>query len=131
MQNNNEGNINKNLQTKQTAVNFVNYYYNSWISNPLLLNDSLIKHFSCLKYEDKEYMHMGFITFMNDFRSGGAFNIIPLKMEYIDSGSRRIDINMIGNMSDNNSTKLFSQTFSICYNPKSKWFIKNSTLIIM
>ena len=124
-------NINQKIDIGKTAFEFVNYFYTNWKVNPIALNTSVIRKFSVLKNENCEYKGLNFTYFMNTLKTGAVFDIAPKKMEYLDSGSRRIDISVFGNISKNGVIKNFFQTFSICYHPKNNWFIKNSTLMIL
>ena len=67
------------------------------------------------------------IPFLNNF-SRYNYRVNLNKYNYIDSGSRRIDISIIGTMTSQNETINFNQTFIIC-NQDDSWYIKNSILM--
>ena len=118
-------NINSFININQTATEFVKYFYSSLSETPQqLIDDGCIYHHTIFKYNGEKYCQDGLIQLL-DFLRQNTFNIF--NMECIDSGSRRIDINILGQI---NAKNMFSQTFSLCHQ-KTHWIIKNSTLIII
>lgn len=124
-------NINQKINICQLSNEFIKYFYNIWNTDPNIFYDSIIKIFSCLKFENVEYKGEKFIIFLNNLKTKINFKIEPLKLEFLNSGSRRIEISVIGNIYYDNNISIFFQTFSICHHPKKDWFIKNSTLMII
>ena len=123
------------------ATQFVNYFYQSWVSNPSgLITDNIIKPYSKLQYNDNMYEGSDFVEQLTSFASPG-FQFVDCKWEVLDSGSRQIYILVTGIIKNDfltqqNKFKNFSQSFMIAYagenNKKSlkKWVLMNSLLII-
>jgi hypothetical protein len=110
------------------AENFIQYYYNKWLTNTdELYNNGLITNYTKFKYDKKEYIGNDFILFLKETKN---ININILKFDIVDSKSRNIYIMVIGKINDNN----FSQSFNMIYNgkknDKSEWSIINSILIL-
>ncbi len=118
-------NINSFININQTATGFLQYFYSTLATTPqLLIDNGTLYQYTTFKYDGNEYTQQKLIELL-DFLRQYAYNIS--KMECIGSGSRRIDINVVGLI---NGKNIFSQTFSLCHQ-KTHWVIKNSTLIVM
>jgi hypothetical protein len=118
-------NINNFINITETATEFVKYFYSTLSTTPQVLIDSgIFKEYTIFKYEGKKYLNNELIKLLG-FLHQHSYTIT--NMECIESGARRIDINVVGKINDQ---YLFSQTFSICHQ-KTHWVIKNSTLIIL
>jgi hypothetical protein len=89
----------------------------------------MILHFSKIAFEKKIYKGDDFVNLLNGMKQNNPIINIS-KFEYLDSGSRRIDISLFGTININNNIKNFSQTFLIA-NHNDKWYIHNSIIIIL
>ena len=132
---NNGDNINQNIDIPTVVNNFVNYYYSTITTAPnKLAQDKIIREYSAIKYQQQKLQGDDFIKLIQSMHAQNlTYNYI--QMNFIDSGSRRIDISVIGTISNNTQgilawQKNFSQTFLLSHN-KDGWFIKNSILIII
>lgn len=132
---NNGSNINQNIDIPTVVNNFVTYYYSTITTIPCkLAHDKIIREYSAIKYQQQKLQGDDFIKLIQSMHSQNlTYNSI--QMNFIDSGSRRIDISVIGTIGNNTQGTLgccknFSQTFLLSHN-KEGWFIKNSILIIL
>lgn len=127
--NNQCNNINQKIDISNIVNQFIKTFYSMWITDTKKLAQSgLIKSFSSIKYENNKYSGPEFFKVLNILK-GPKININVSSFNFIDSGSRRIDICVIGQMTNSlNITKNFTQTFLISH-LKDSWFIKNSILI--
>lgn len=122
-------NINQTIDISNVVNQFITTFYNVWLSNPFELKSrGMILHFSKIAYEKKIYKGDNFINLLNEMKQSNP-QISITKFEYLDSGSRRIDISLFGTIKINNITKNFSQTFLIA-NHNDKWYIHNSIIIL-
>jgi hypothetical protein len=119
----NSFNINSYIDTEKVAIDFINYYMLNIKNIQQMIDDNVIQHFTTLKYNNIEYKGNVLLKLLEDF---GNNNIEIIKIESKDSGSRRIDISVIGKLNE----QIFSQTFLLC-NKYKIWFLKNSILIIL
>tara|TARA_B110000977_G_scaffold201234_1_gene294894 strand:- start:12585 stop:13025 length:441 start_codon:yes stop_codon:yes gene_type:complete len=128
--NNNGNNIIQKIDIKQTVDNFIAFYYSSLNTNPnQLASSNVLRGYSSIKYDGvkhsgKEYFDLVCNFFKNNIKMN------PIKVDFIESGSRRIDISLIGAASNKIDNKQFTQTFLLSHNEKG-WFVKNSILIIV
>jgi hypothetical protein len=123
-------NINQIIDISVVVNQFINTFYNLWLTNTSeLKNIGVILHFSKIAYEKKIFKGDDFINLLNGLKQNGL-QINISKFEYLDSGSRRIDISLFGTITSNNITKNFNQTFLLAYH-NEKWYIHNSILIIL
>jgi len=110
---------------------FVNLFYTSWMTDlNEIIQPKILRQYSSIKYDGKTFKGEDFYTLLLSYQMGDKFVVNILKLEFIDSGSRRIDISVFGKMTKGTIEKHFSQTFILCNN-KDEWFIKNSILIII
>jgi hypothetical protein len=123
MTNPNSFNINAFIDTEKVAIDFVNYYFENIKNIQKMIDDNVIKHFTTIKYNSVEYKENNLIELLQHF---GLNNIEVLKIESKDSGSRRIDISVIGKING----QIFNQTFLLC-NSNNIWYLKNSILIVL
>lgn len=124
---NNGDNILHKINANDVVNEFINFYYTSFNTNPdNIINN--IREFSTLKYDGNKYDGKEFYNMICTFYKQQV-KMLPKNIEFIDSGSRRIDISVIGVAADNKLSKNFSQTFLISHS-KEGWYIKNSILII-
>lgn len=121
----------------QVASEFINYFYQIWITNPTqLFTDNIIKSYSKLKYNECMYEGDKFIELLAEFASH-RIQFADCKYEILDSGSRQIYILVTGtiiNSSSPETKKNFSQSFMIAYAGEKhirKWTLMNSLLIII
>lgn len=126
---NNGDNIVQKIDINSIVKEFINFYYTSFNNNPIdLINHKMIREYSSLKYKGIKYNGEKFFNTIINF-TNGKIKMVPQIIEFMDSGSRRIDISILGVVSDNKQSKNFNQTFLISHN-KDGWYIKNSILII-
>ena len=124
---NNGDNILHKINANDVVNQFIQFYYTSFNTNPdNIINN--IREFSTLKYSNQKYDGKEFYNMVCTFYKQQV-KMLPKNVEFIDSGSRRIDISVIGVAADNKLSKNFSQTFLISHS-KEGWYIKNSILII-
>lgn len=124
---NNGDNILHKINVNDVVNEFIKFYYTSFNTNPdNIINN--IREFSTLKYSNQKYDGKKFYNKVCIFHKQQV-RMLPKNVEFIDSGSRRIDISVTGVASDNKLSKNFSQTFLISHS-KDGWYIKNSILII-
>ena len=123
----------------QVASDFMGYFYNTWFNNPssMYSNSSpnngceVIKPYSKLLYEGVQYEGIQFVQFLENFaKSGVKFNVN--KYDVFDSGSRMIQIHVLGTLTNNVEVKQISQFFLLVYQGEkdNKWTLMNSTLVI-
>ena len=121
------------FDARTVANDFINYYYNNSFTNiEKLVNDQVIKPYSKLLYEGVQYEGIQFIQFLNNFaKSGVKMNIN--KYDVFDSGSRMIQIHVLGSLTNNTEAKIISQFFLLIYQGEkdNKWALTNSTILIM
>lgn len=124
------------FNAKQVASDFMGYFYNMWFNDPNSMYSSsyngcnLIKPYSKLLYEGVQYEGSEFIQFLENFaKSGVKFNVN--KYDVYDSGSRMIQIHVLGTLTDTVERPL-SQFFLLVYQGEkdNKWTLMNSTLLI-
>ena len=117
-------NINSFVNHKKVATDFITNYFNFQNTNVQgLIDNNLLKEYTVLKYNEIEYQHNELISLLCQFQ---AHNFQVTKFDFITSGSRRIDINVLGLI---NSSIHFSQSFIICYE-NDIWYLKNSIFLI-
>lgn len=127
----NGDNIIQKIDYSVITKNFVNLFYASWMTDlNNLLQSKILCKYSSIKYEGKTFKGGDFYKLLLSYQMGDKFVINILKLDFIDSGSRRIDISVFGKITKGHIEKHFSQTFILCNN-KNIWFIKNSILIII
>jgi hypothetical protein len=127
---NNGDNIIQKINIQKTVTDFVDFYYSNLNTNPNnLASSTILREYSSIKYNGKKCSGKDYFELINTFFKNGV-NMNPTNFEFIDSGSRRIDISLIGIATDKSVRKQFTQTFLLSHN-KQGWFIKNSILIIV
>ena len=128
-----EGQSIKHYDGTTVAIQFINYFYQSWLNNPdILINDTVVKPFTKFKINNNVYSGNDFIQVLKHFRSED-FKILDCKYEIFDSGSRQVYILVSGIIQNNYITKQFSQSFMIAYvgenKGSNKWTLMNSIFI--
>jgi len=127
----NGDNIIQKIDYSVITQQFVNLFYTSWMTDlNKLIHPKILRQYSSIKYEGKIFTGEDFYKLLLSYQMDDKFIINVLKLDFIDSGSRRIDISVFGKMTKGIIKKHFSQTFILCNN-KDEWFIKNSILIII
>tara|TARA_B100000768_G_scaffold180254_1_gene199719 strand:- start:282 stop:716 length:435 start_codon:yes stop_codon:yes gene_type:complete len=125
---NNGDNIIQKINIKKTVTEFVNFYYSNLNTNPnQLVSSNVLREYSSIKYDGIKYSGKEYFELVCNFFKNNI-KMKPTKVDFIDSGSRRIDISLLGTATNNN--KQFTQTFLLSHNNKG-WFVKNSILIIV
>lgn len=111
-----------------TAQQFVNYYYGNIHNFQALISSGTLREHSRFKFNKTKYDNENLLSHIQ-FLSQCEYS--PLDMESIDSGTRRIDINVIGRIKlPNNKVKVMSQYFGLCHD-KTSWYIKLSSLTVI
>lgn len=121
-------NINQKIDTNLYGTEFIKYFYTNWSTNlQELLNKKIINEHTKIKFKKVKYQKEDLIKFLTQINNEGVvFNIIDYEIS--DSGSRKIDILVNGEITVNNNTNEFTQTLLIANN--KYWFLQNSLFII-
>lgn len=121
-------NINNYIDTGVVVKNFIEIYYNAINENNIqyLIDNKIIREYTSIKFNDDKMKGEQVIPFLNNF---SRYRIKVNTYNYIDSGSRRIDISVIGNLLNDTENINFNQTFIICHQDDS-WYIKNSIFLM-
>jgi hypothetical protein len=115
----------------QVASDFWKYFYESWVKNPIILQN-VIKPYSKINFNGKEFCGEDFIKLLIELASNGL-EFADCKYQMIDSGSRQIYIMAIGRCRIGDIISNFSQTFMISYCGKKEernWTLVNSILML-
>ena len=92
---NNGNNIIKKIDIKQTVGDFINYYYDKFNNNPNdLATSNILREYSSLKYNGTKYSGRSYFDLLTSFFKDSIM-MNPTKVEFTDSGSRRIDISQL------------------------------------
>ncbi len=120
-------NINNFIDIGKVANQFINHYYHSVSENNIqeLVEGKILRDYTSIKFNENKLKGNEIISFISNFSD---YKINVNTFNYIDSGSRRIDISVIGTLSNNNENINFNQTFIIC-NQDDSWYIKNSIFL--
>ena len=122
-------NIVQKIDYQQLSKEFVNYFYTNWASAPnTYIQSKAFSEYSRLKVDDTIYSGNNFIKYLIEKSTNLKIDII--KFNCIDSGSRRIDINVTGYILKDNIKYIFSQYFLLAH-LKDNWTIQNSILNII
>ena len=126
------------INAKQVASDFMGYFYNTWFTNPRSLYSpshngcELIRPYSKLLYEGVQHEGEQFIQFLENFvKLGVRFNVT--KYDVYDSGSRMIQINVLGTLvAENSIERSISQFFLLVYqgDKENKWTLMNTNILI-
>jgi len=123
-------NILQKIDYNQLSRQFIEYFYNTWQTNPGdFLTSQIFTEYSRLHVDTNTYKYNDIITYLNNIKSSGSFKVEILKMNCMDSGSRRIDILVNGTFYLNGNINMFSQSFLIVH-VKDAWKFHNSILNI-
>ena len=106
-------NINNFIDTGAVAGDFFKTFYTAITSNNIqsLIDNNNIRNYTTIKYNNDKMEGSNIIEFLNNFNN---YRVNLNKYNHIDSGSRRIDISVIGSLTNTNENINFSQTFIIC-----------------
>lgn len=110
------------VDVAKISKDFVDFYYTNLKKNPdELIKSGILQDITTYKFNNLKYNGHELLKLLSSLREN---NYDINHIEFIDSGSRRLDILVVGKYHD----KIFSQSFGLCH--KNGWFIKNSVLII-
>jgi hypothetical protein len=116
-------NINNKINTKDVANEFVKYFYNELKSDyKKLIKNNILREYTKIGFNENIYTSDNIIPVFDNI-SKENYNI--LKIESIDSGSRAININVVGMK----NLQVFSHSFLICHDKLSSWYLKNIIFI--
>lgn len=116
-------NINNKIDTREVANEFVQYFYKELNTNYRnLIQSNILREYTKVVYNSNEYTGENIIPIFDNI-SKENYNIF--KIESVDSGSRAININVVG-MKNN---QVFSHLFLICNHKDSFWYLKNIIFI--
>lgn len=124
---NSGNNINNYIDIGIVAENFIQKYYTSISTNNIqeLIDSKILRDYTSIKYNTEKMQGGGIITFLNRL---SEYKINVNSYNYIDSGSRRIDISTVGTLKNDLENLNFNQTFLLC-NQDNSWYIKNSIFL--
>jgi hypothetical protein len=118
------GNINNKINIQETSKKFVQYFYKELQNNyKNLINHNFLRSYTKVVSNTIKYEGDNIIPIF-DIISKSLYKIH--KIECVDSGSRAININVVGFKSDNT---IFSHTFLICNLKDSVWYLKHVIFI--
>jgi hypothetical protein len=112
---------------KVIASDFVNFFYTTWNTQPANLF-SVLNDYSKLCFKDNIHRGMFILSFFHDIKNGEPFSITHSWWNALESGSRRIDILVTGNVMKGLVKYNFVQQFTLAHN--DSWKIHNSILNI-
>ena len=117
--------------SKEVGDNFIQHFYESWLSNPQNLLYTVITQRAKMKYNDIVYEYTDIIHLLEQLKSDGL-EISITKHEILDSKSRQIYILVNGIIKNSQSSNIFTQTFVLIHIGKgtNQWNLINSLLII-
>ena len=121
-------NIIQKIDYDKLAKQFIEFFYNKWVLTPKdLLSGDIINDDSKLKYNNETFKGIHFVEQLFKIHEGTLNSIEILNCNSLDSGSRRIDILVNGNVQKDQLKISFTQHFLLIYKNKS-WKIQNSIL---
>ena len=120
-------NINNFIDIGNVVNQFINHYYHCISQNNIeeLVIGKILREYTSIKYNENKLKGNQITSFISNF---SRYKINVNTFNYIDSGSRRIDISVIGTLSNDSENVNFNQTFIIC-NQNDSWYIKNSIFL--
>ena len=123
--------VNQLVDINLVGTQFVQFYYQKWISNPQeIFQSGIFKHHTRLKYKGTIYKGEALAQLHIDtHKKGISFQLTDIQV--LDSGGRRADILVVGKLKETTQSQemTFSQYFTIANN-KENWFLHNSLLSI-
>jgi len=123
-------NIVQKIDISQLSSEFLQFFYNTWKTNPQTFVESgLFYDYSRLSFDGTIYKGIDIVTFMNSvwYQSNLSFDI--KKFNCMDSGSRRIDILVNGFINKQGTQYPFTQYFMVAH-VKDSWKLHNSIINI-
>jgi len=123
-------NIIQKIDYQLLAKQFVDFFYNKWITNPNdFISNGLFFEKSKMNINNKILVGIEIINEMILIQNNSDLMIKYDNISALDSGSRRIDIMVNGKMNKSNVNYNFTQYFLIIFQEKT-WKIQNSILNI-
>ena len=121
-------NVNNFINFEAIVNQFIEKYFSCICNNNIqnLIDCNMIREYTTIKFNKDEYTGQKLYDFLNRFKT---YNINIDTFNYMSNGSRRIDIIIIGTMSNENETIRFNQIFTYCHHNNS-WYIKNSIFMV-
>lgn len=124
-------NIERKFDGLEIGKQFIDFFYNSWFTNPDALNNIIICH-SKLKCNNTTFIGENIILALKNILNIGI-KLTNCKYELLDSRSRQIYILVSGTIIKDQTNSSFSQTFLLSYvgdKKERQWIMMNSLLII-
>ena len=122
-----------NFDGKTIGGEFLQYFYTNWFGNMgKMIDDQIIKPYSKLQYDGNVYEGEQFIMLLDGIAKSG-YNINISKFEIFDTGSRQIQIHVLGRLENGVESKSLYHFLMLVYQGEkndSKWTLTNSTLIV-
>jgi hypothetical protein len=122
-----------NFDGKMIGNEFIQYFYSNWFGNmEKLVADQVIKPYSKLQYEGNVYEGEQMLLLLDSISKSG-YKVDINKYEVFDSGSRQIQIHVLGRFTGCNEIKTLYHFLMLVYQGEkndSKWTLTNSTLMI-
>jgi hypothetical protein len=122
-----------NFDGKMIGTEFIQYFYTNWFGNmEKLVADQIIKPYSKIQYEGNVYEGEQMLLLLDSISKSG-YKVDINKFEVYDSGSRQIQIHVLGRLTGNNEMKTLYHFLMLVYQGEkndSKWTLANSTLMI-
>jgi hypothetical protein len=122
-----DNSILKKFNYKNISNDFINFFYSNWNIQPNNLS-TVLNDYSSLCFKDTIYRGPNILAFLTDTKNGAAFTITQSWWNALESGSRRIDILVTGNVIKGILKYNFVQQFTLAHN--DSWRIHNSILNI-
>ena len=122
-------NINNKIDISKVVNDFIEYYFSNITTPEQIIIDGVIKEYTTIKFDNDKYTGDNLLLFLNQF-SQNYTNFGIKKINFLESGSRRIDIIIIGDMKNVDFEVSFCQSFVLC-NHSDTWFIKNSIFTLI
>jgi hypothetical protein len=123
--------VNQLVDINLVGTQFVQFYYQKWISNPQeIFQSGIVKDHTRIKYKNTVYKGNSLLQLHTDTHAKGiSFQLNDIQV--LDSGGRRADILVVGKLKETTQSQemTFSQYFTIANN-KENWFLHNSLLSI-
>jgi hypothetical protein len=123
-------NIVQKIDYTALSKQFIEYFYNTWSSNPTLFVPSgLFTDYSRINIDGTIFSSVNIIHKLIEMQYGEPLKFEINKMNCMDSGSRRIDIMVNGYVFKGTTKYSFTQYFLIAH-IKDSWKFHNSILNI-
>lgn len=106
---------------------FINYYYTNVSNIQTLIDFKIIREYTSIKFGSDKLQGDKLIEFLQKM---SEYKMDIKDYNYLDSGSRRIDIVVIGTLTNKTEVNNFNQTFVLCHQD-NVWYIKNSIFMII